>query len=79
MSRTPPKTVQKVRLRQVRDGRVRFSVDRISNPKHVFEAVQRQAPGRQEAGAAHAGVEARTTSSPSSMRSDSSSTMTVSP
>ena len=41
MSRTPPKSVRKVRLRQVRDGRVRFSVDRVSNPKHVFVAVRR--------------------------------------
>ena len=34
------RSVQKVRLRQVRDGRVKFSVDRISGPREVHEAVR---------------------------------------
>ena len=32
-------SVPKVRLRQVRDGRVRFKVERVNAPKNVYEAV----------------------------------------
>ena len=35
-----PKSVMKVRLRQVRDGRVKFKVEKISRPVEVYEAVQ---------------------------------------
>ena len=34
------KSVLKVRLKQVRDGRVKFAVERITKPMHVFKAVQ---------------------------------------
>ncbi len=34
------KSVTKVRLRQVRDGRVKFKVDRITRPAEVYEAVR---------------------------------------
>jgi len=33
------KTVQRVRLKQVCDGRVRFAVDRVSQPREVYDAV----------------------------------------
>ena len=33
-------SIPKVRLRQVRDGRVRFTVDRVSRPAEVYEAVR---------------------------------------
>ena len=35
-----PRTIARVRLRQVRDGRVRFVVDRVTRPAEVFEAVR---------------------------------------
>jgi hypothetical protein len=38
-SRKPPRSIQKVRLRQVRDGRVRFPAERVSSPREVYEAV----------------------------------------
>lgn len=41
----PPQSVQKVRLRQVRDGRVRFAVDKVSRPQDVYEAVRRYYKG----------------------------------
>jgi DNA repair protein RadC len=34
------KSVIKVKLRQVRDGRVKFKVDKITRPAEVFEAVR---------------------------------------
>lgn len=34
------KTVQSVRIRQVRDGGIRFAVDRISGPADVYAAVR---------------------------------------
>ena len=34
------KTVQRVRIRQVRDGRIRFAVERITGPRDVYEAVR---------------------------------------
>ena len=34
------KSVMKVRLRQVRDGRVKFKVDKITRPVDVYEAVR---------------------------------------
>jgi len=34
------KSVMKVRLRQVRDGRVKFKVDKITRPVEVYEAVR---------------------------------------
>lgn len=34
------KSILKVRLKQVRDGRVRFKVDHVSKPIDVFEAVR---------------------------------------
>lgn len=34
------KFIPKVRLRQVRDGRVRFTVERVTRPAEVYEAVQ---------------------------------------
>ncbi len=37
----PPRSVQRVRLRQVCDGRVKFAVDKISRPAQVYEAVKR--------------------------------------
>ena len=33
------KTVKRVRLKQVCDGRIRFSVERVSGPRDVYEAV----------------------------------------
>ena len=33
------RTVRRVRLKQVCDGRVRFAVDRISQPREVYDAV----------------------------------------
>ena len=39
MKSKPLKSIQKVRLKQVRDGRVRFAVDKISRPIDVFRAV----------------------------------------
>ncbi len=33
------RSVQKVRLRQVRDGRVKFSVTQVQRPRQVYEAV----------------------------------------
>lgn len=33
------KTIKRVRLKQVCDGRLRFSVDRISRPRDVYDAV----------------------------------------
>ena len=33
------KTIKRVRLRQVCDGRIRFAVDRISRPQDVYDAV----------------------------------------
>ena len=33
------KTVKRVRLKQVCDGRIRFAVDRISRPREVYDAV----------------------------------------
>ncbi len=33
------RSVQKVRLRQVRDGRVRFAVDKVNRPQDVWEAL----------------------------------------
>ena len=33
------KTINRVRLKQVCDGRIRFSVDRISRPRDVYDAV----------------------------------------
>jgi len=33
------KTIKRVRLKQVCDGRIRFSVDRISRPRDVYDAV----------------------------------------
>ena len=33
------KTVRRVRLKQVCDGRIRFAVDRISRPREVYDAV----------------------------------------
>ncbi len=36
-----PHSVQKVRLRQVRDGRIKFSVDKVNKPHDVYQAVQR--------------------------------------
>ena len=33
------KTVKRVRLKQVCDGRIRFAVDRISRPHEVYDAV----------------------------------------
>ena len=35
-----PKFIPKVRLRQVRDGRVRFTVDRVTRPTDVYDAVR---------------------------------------
>ncbi len=35
------KSVVKVRLKQVKDGRIRFAVDRVSEPRDVYEAVRR--------------------------------------
>ncbi len=35
-----PKTVQRIRLRQVRDGRITFHVERITSPAEVFFAVE---------------------------------------
>ena len=43
-SRKIPKSVQKVRLRQVRDGRVRFPAERVSRPQEVYEAVRELEP-----------------------------------
>ena len=37
--RKTTKSVQKVRLKQVRDGRVRFSVEKVSKPEEVYRAV----------------------------------------
>lgn len=34
------KSIVKVKLRQVRDGRVKFAVDKVSRPAEVFRAVQ---------------------------------------
>ena len=34
------KTVKRVRLKQVCDGRIQFSVERVSGPHDVYEAVQ---------------------------------------
>lgn len=34
------KTVQRVRIKQVRDGSVRFAVDQIKGPAEVYEAVR---------------------------------------
>ena len=36
----PPRSVQRVRIRQVRDGRVRFSVNRVCRPRDVHEAIR---------------------------------------
>lgn len=36
----PSKSIPRVRLRQVRDGRVRFTVEQISRPSDVYEAVR---------------------------------------
>jgi len=33
------RTVRRVRLKQVCDGRVRFAVDRVSRPREVYDAV----------------------------------------
>jgi DNA repair protein RadC len=33
------KTVKRVRLKQVCDGRIQFAVDRISRPREVYDAV----------------------------------------
>ena len=33
------KTIRRVRLKQVCDGRIRFAVDRISRPREVYDAV----------------------------------------
>jgi DNA repair protein RadC len=33
------KTVRRVRLKQVCDGRIRFAVERISRPREVYDAV----------------------------------------
>ena len=33
------KTIQRVRLKQVRDGRVKFKVDKITRPIEVYQAV----------------------------------------
>jgi len=33
------KTVKRIRLKQVCDGRIRFAVDRISRPREVYDAV----------------------------------------
>jgi len=35
-----PKSVQRVRLRQVRDGRVRFQVEKVTRPAEVYQAVR---------------------------------------
>ncbi len=35
-----PKSIPRVRLRQVRDGRVRFKVEQITRPNEVYEAVR---------------------------------------
>ncbi len=37
----PPRSVQRVRLRQVCDGRVKFAVDTVNRPAEVYEAVRR--------------------------------------
>lgn len=39
------RTVQRVRLRQVREGRIRFAVDRISRPADAYHAVKRYYEG----------------------------------
>ncbi len=36
---TTYKTIQRVRLKQVCDGRIKFAVERISRPKDVYDAV----------------------------------------
>ncbi len=35
------KTIQRVRIKQVRDGRIRFAVEQIAKPEDVYEAVRR--------------------------------------
>ena len=35
-----PRSIQRVRLKQVKDGRVRFNVERVTRPAEVFEAVR---------------------------------------
>jgi DNA repair protein RadC len=34
------KSIQRVRLKQVRDGRVKFKVDKITRPMEVYEAIR---------------------------------------
>ena len=41
MTMSELKSILKVRLKQVRDGRVRFKVGKVTRPAEVFEAVQR--------------------------------------
>ena len=41
----PPRSVQRVRLRQVCDGRVRFAVPTVARPADVYEAVRRYYKG----------------------------------
>lgn len=36
-----PRSIRKVRIKQVCDGRVRFAVDSVQDPKQAFEAVRR--------------------------------------
>ncbi len=36
---TTYKTIQRVRLKQVCDGRIKFAVEKISRPKDVYDAV----------------------------------------
>ena len=33
------KTIKRVRLKQVCDGRIRFTVDRVAKPRDVYDAV----------------------------------------
>ena len=33
------KTIKRIRLRQVRDGRIKFAVEKIERPKDVYDAV----------------------------------------
>jgi len=39
MSETNYRTIERVRLQQVKDGSVRFEVDRVNHPKDVYTAV----------------------------------------
>ena len=38
--RPAPRSVQRVRLRQVREGSIRFAVERVERPKDVWDAVR---------------------------------------